>query len=88
MSLMVLAAIMMAQAPAEAAPQPPAAAQPAAKKQKTKQICEYIELTGSRSKRRVCRDDDGNLDMGPGIKSGAYDKSSNQQSAGVPGSSN
>jgi len=88
MSVMFLAAMMMAQAPAEAAPQAAAPAQPAAKKQKPKQICEYIELTGSRSKRRVCRDDDGNLDMGPGIKSGAYDKSSNQQSAGVPGSSN
>jgi hypothetical protein len=88
MSLMFLAAMMMAQAPAGAAPQPATAAQPAAKKQKPKQVCEYIELTGSRSKRRVCRDDDGNLDMGPGIKSGAYDKTSNQQSGGIPGGSN
>ena len=88
MSLMVLAAMMMAQAPAEAAPQPAAAAQPAAKKQKPKQICEYIELTGSRSKRRVCHDDAGNLDLGPGVRSGTYDKSSNQQSSSVPGGSN
>ena len=90
MSMMLLAALMMAQAPAAA----PATVElapvqaPAAKKQKPKQVCEYIELTGSRSKRRVCRDDDGNLDMGPGIKSGAYDKTSNQQSGGIPGGSN
>jgi len=71
MSLMFLAAMMMAQAPAGAAPQPATAAQPAAKKQKPKQVCEYIEVTGSRSKRRVCRDADGNLDLGPGIHGGS-----------------
>jgi len=74
MSLMFLAAMMMAQAPAGAAPQPATAAQPAAKKQKPKQVCEYIEITGSRSKRRVCRDESGQLDIGPGVSNSAYGK--------------
>jgi len=65
-SMMFLAAVMMAQAPAVA---PPVVAQaPVAKKQKRAQVCEYVELTGSRSKRRVCRDATGQLDLGPGIR--------------------
>jgi len=88
--MMFLAAMMMAQAPATAQPQPaaPALQPPAAKKAKPKQICEYMEITGSRSPRRVCRDDTGNLDLGPGIQSGSYDKSSNQSSATNSGGSN
>jgi hypothetical protein len=69
MSLMFLAAMMMAQAPADAQPAPAQA--PMTKKQKPKQVCEMIEVTGSRSKRRVCRDADGNLDLGPGVHSGS-----------------
>ena len=64
--MMFLAAIMMAQAPA--AVPPVGAPAPAAKKQKRAQVCEYVELTGSRSKRRVCRDVNGDLDLGPGIR--------------------
>ena len=88
MALMILAAMMMAQAPAQAQlPQPATAQQPAAKKQKPKQICEEMEITGSRSPRRVCRDASGNLDLGPGITSGSFDKASNQSSS-TPASSN
>ena len=84
MSLMILAAMMMAQAPAQAQlPQPATAQQPAVKKKKPKQICEEMEITGSRSPRRVCRDADGNLDLGPGITSGSFDKA-NQSSSGNP----
>jgi hypothetical protein len=69
MSLLFIATLMMAQAPAAAQPGP---TQPtAAKKQKTPQVCEYIEVTGSRSKRRVCRDTSGNLDLGPGVHGGS-----------------
>jgi hypothetical protein len=67
MSMMILAAMMMGQV---AAPpqspvmqQPTAAQQPATKKQKPKQVCETIEVTGSRSKRRVCHDEGGNVDL-------------------------
>lgn len=83
MSLMIVAAMMMAQAPAAAEPVAPAV--PAAKKQKSRQVCESIEVTGSRSKRRVCRDANGDLDLGPGIHSGSVDGQSKIQSA--PGGS-
>ena len=82
MSMMFLAAMMMAQAPA-AVQTPPS--QPVAAKQKPKQVCENIEITGSRSKRRVCRDDDGNLDLGPGVKSGASGMPANQRLSGAAG---
>ena len=83
MSLMLLAAMMMAQAPiaAEAAPAPPAQA---AKKQKPAQVCEYIEITGSRSKRRVCRDVNGDLDLGPGVSNSAFGKGTLRQESGAP----
>ena len=87
MSMMFLAAMMMAQAPAQAQPVAPAAPQPVAKKVKPKQICEYIEVTGSRSKRRVCRDDSGNLDLGPGVHSGTFGQDSGT-GARAPGGSN
>jgi hypothetical protein len=81
MALMFLAAMMMAEAPAAAQPQSAGAQAPVAKQQKPKQICEYIEVTGSRSKRRVCRDDEGNLDLGPGVRSGSYGQDSGGQSS-------
>jgi hypothetical protein len=64
MSLLFLA-LMMVQAPAA---QPPVNNAPV-KKAKAPQVCEYIEITGSRAKRRVCRDASGNLDLGPGVSS-------------------
>jgi hypothetical protein len=65
MSMLFVAALMMAQVPAveQTAPAQPTAA----KTHKAPQVCEYIEVTGSRSKRRVCRDASGNLDLGPGV---------------------
>jgi hypothetical protein len=57
--------LMLLVAQATAAPATPPA--PAAK---PKQICEMREVTGSRSKKRVCRDATGRLDLGPGIKDG------------------
>lgn len=73
MPLMLLAAMMMTQAPSATQPAPaqPVQTQPAVKKQKPAQICESIEVTGSRSKRRVCRDANGDLDLGPGVHSGS-----------------
>ena len=62
MSMIFLAAMMMGQAPA-AAPQPAPVQQQAAQKAKPAQICEYIEVTGSRSKRRVCHDVNGSADF-------------------------
>jgi hypothetical protein len=91
MSVMFLAAMMMAQTTAQPQPLPqqPAAQQTAAKKQKPKQICEYIEVTGSRSKRRVCKDESGNLDLGPGIHSGTSGAAGGQTlNTGSPGGSN
>jgi hypothetical protein len=50
MSMMFLAAMMMAPAPAA---QPP---QPVAPKVKPKQVCEYEETVSSHAKKRVCHD--------------------------------
>jgi hypothetical protein len=90
-SMMFLAAMMMAQAPA-AATQPAQPAQPATVKAKPKQVCEYLEITGSRAKRRVCRDADGNLDLGPGVSNSAFGKAKIElqgtPSTGSPGGSN
>ena len=69
MSLALIASLMLAQAPATA--QPLSVQPPAAVKAKPKQICQSIEVTGSRARRRVCRDEFGVLDLGPGVASGA-----------------
>jgi hypothetical protein len=83
MPMLIVAALMMAQAPATA--QPGAAQPTAAKTQKRAQVCEYIEVTGSRSKRRVCRDASGNLDLGPGIHGGSIGGAKiGDQSPGTP----
>lgn len=68
MPLMFVATLMMAQTAA--------AAQPGTKvkQQKAPQVCEYLEVTGSRSKRRVCRDASGRLDLGPGVSDNADGK--------------
>ena len=58
---------------AQAATVPATTQAPAAK---PKQVCEMREVTGSRSKKRVCRDASGRLDLGPGIKDGTGDISS------------
>jgi hypothetical protein len=58
-----------------AAPQTtPADAAPAAQKKKPQQICEMIEVTGSRARKRVCRDASGQLDLGPGVSDSAFGK--------------
>jgi hypothetical protein len=77
MPLFIVASLMMAQVAAQPAPQQPLAPQQRAKKQKQAQVCEEIEVTGSRSKRRVCHDQSGNLDLGPGISTGSYGNSGN-----------
>jgi hypothetical protein len=71
-SLFLVAAMMLVQAPA-AEPQPAPPAQ-AAKKVKKPQVCEYLEITGSRAKQRVCHDAEGNLEPIPGVSNSAYGK--------------
>lgn len=63
MSLMIVSALLLAQAPAAVQPAPVQKV----KKAKPPQICEMMEITGSRAKQRVCRDAEGTLDLGPGI---------------------
>jgi hypothetical protein len=71
MPFMIVTALMMAQATAAQPAQPQ---EHAVKKAKPAQVCEYIEVTGSRSKRRVCQDVSGHLDLGPGVSDSAYGK--------------
>ena len=83
MSPFLLAGLMMAQTPAATQPQAPATA-----KKKPHQVCEMIEVTGSRSRKRVCRDENGALDLGPGVSRGAPNAGMLRQSpsgTGEPG---
>jgi hypothetical protein len=64
MSALMLAGLLMAQAPAAVEAQRPSA-------EKKPQVCQMIEVTGSRARKRVCRDENGVLDLGPGVSRGA-----------------
>jgi len=91
MSILLAAMLLAAQqaAPAEAvAPAAPPAQ--TAKKQKPKQVCEYLEITGSRAKHRVCHDEGGAANLeGYGVSNSAFGKGSikngDQQTAPSPG---
>jgi hypothetical protein len=65
MPMMFVAALMLTQAPTTVQPSEPAV------KQKPKQHCEYVEVTGSRRPQKVCRDADGVLDLGPDVANSA-----------------
>ena len=67
MSLIVIAALVMGQAPA---PQPPQN-QPIVVKKETKQVCKLMEVTGSHTRQRVCRNEFGELDLAPNVKNAA-----------------
>lgn len=88
MAVMFVAALMMAQAPATVQP---ATAPPAAKvkKQKSRQICEDVQLTGSRAPRHICHDV--NVDAGTllGVSHSLYGKGTVDSPGGTeaPGSS-
>jgi hypothetical protein len=69
MALALIAGLMLAQAPA--ALQTPMVQPPAAVKPKPKQVCELIEVTGSRTRRRVCVDESNTGLLGFGIANGA-----------------
>ena len=62
MSMLFLAAMMMAQAPAAVQPE-----QPVTIKKKPQQVCQMVQVTGSRARKRGCRNADGQLDLGPGV---------------------
>ena len=84
MSMLFIAAMMMAQAPAAVQPEQPVTVQA-----KPKQVCEMVEVTGSRARKRVCRDANGRLDLGPGVSSMGVQGKIHQQgraSGGPPGS--
>ena len=55
--------LLAAQAAVPAEPAKQAHAEP-------KKFCEYKVVTGSRGKKKVCRDENGNLDVGPGVRVG------------------
>ncbi|MGE5563282.1 MAG: hypothetical protein ACM3ZV_08215 [Bacillota bacterium] len=60
MPLMFVAALMLAQAAAPAPAAPPA-------KKKISQICETIEVTGSRRPQRVCHDRGTTVQLDPNV---------------------
>lgn len=59
--MLIIAAMMLAQAPVAAAP-----AQPVAKK-KPEQVCQYTEVTGSHQRLKVCHDRDQSADVDAGF---------------------
>ena len=76
MPILITALMLVAQSSTPAVSAAPAA------KQKPKQVCEYIEITGSRAKQRVCRDEGGHLDLGPGVSDSAFGKGTLKQMEG------
>ena len=76
MSILFFAAALLAQA--SPAAQPASAPAPAAKK-KSHQVCEMLEVTGSRARQQVCRDESGRLDLGPGVSDSAFGKGTLKQ---------
>ena len=56
--MLIIAAMMLAQAPVAAAP-----VQTVAKK-KPDQVCQYIEVTGSHQRQKVCHDKSAPADLG------------------------
>lgn len=72
--MILLSVLMLAQAQAVSEPKAVEVAQ------KPKKVCQMIEVTGSRSKRRVCRDASGNLDLGPGVSNSGFGKARINQS--------
>lgn len=76
MSVLIVAMLVAAQQPTPAQPTAPVA------KKKPQQVCEYLEITGSRAKQRVCRDEGGHLDLGPGVSDSAFGKGTLKQMEG------
>ena len=74
MSILLVTFLLAASDPAVTT-QPPQE-QPVVVKKKPRQVCEYIEITGSRSRKRVCRNADGELDLtGHGVSGVVVGKS-------------
>lgn len=71
MPIAIMTILILAQTPAATQPtQPGPPIDVTAKKQK-KQQCKVIELTGSRMQQRVCRDEFGDFNYGPGVSEAA-----------------
>ena len=87
MSLMFLAAMMMAQAPVGTAPQPVAAAQAACRQEAEAtaglRIYRSYRQAGQAPRLPRC---EGNLDLGPGVSNGAYGKDGSIPSVAAPAS--
>ena len=79
MSLMLLALLAAAQDPIVVT------ADDRAKPKKPQQVCEFIELTGSRTRKKVCRDVNGELPVLPGVSSSALGKNRAPQVSGAIG---
>jgi len=70
MSAFFVVALMMAQVPASV---PPANGQPVkVKKQKPKQICQTVEVTGTRVPQRICRNADDPAPMNQDVSDGLF----------------
>jgi len=54
-------------------------------KPKKEQVCRFIEITGSRHRKKVCRDVNGELPVLPGVSSSALGKNRGPQTSGAIG---
>lgn len=71
MSMILIAALIMAQSPASTQPAQAAPPAQAPAKKKPKQICETFQVTGSLRPQRVCRDENGIFRLGPEVANDA-----------------
>ena len=69
MPMILVASLLLVQAPAAASP----AQQPidVTGQKKPKEVCKVIEVTGSRMRQRVCKKEGGNFDLGPNVTDAA-----------------
>ena len=71
MPMIIVAALMLAQTPPAAQPAQSTEPIEVTQKKKPKQVCKVIEITGSRMRQRVCQDQFGKFDLGPGVTDAA-----------------
>jgi hypothetical protein len=71
MPMILVASLLLVQAPAAASPAQPVQPIDVTGQKKPKEVCKVIEVTGSRMRQRVCKKEGGDFDLGPNVSDAA-----------------
>ena len=71
MPMILVASLLLVQAPAAASPAQPVQPIDVTGQKKPKEVCKVIEVTGSRMRQRVCKKVGGDFDLGPNVTDSA-----------------